>query len=49
MFIPVMETLLDNKSDSFRALSTKMQTNISMFLYSGVLTPFMPLASLYTH
>ena len=49
MFIPVMETLLDNKSDSFRAWSIEKQTNISLFLYSGVVAHFMPLVPLYTH
>ena len=50
---------LHKKSDNFkfltsfsldiRAWSTKMQANIALLLYSGVLTHSPPLVSLYTH
>ena len=56
MFIKVMETLHDNKSENFkflmsfslnvRAWSTETQTNIVLFLYNGVWTHSAPLVSL---
>ena len=59
IFIKVMETLLDNKSDNFkfltsfsldvRAWSTETPTNIASVLYSRVWTHSVPLVSLYTH
>ena len=59
IFIKVMETLLDNKSDNFkflryflmniRAWSTETQSNIALFIYSGVRIHSAPLVSLCTH
>ena len=59
MFMKVMDTLLDNKSDNFkfltsfsldiRAWSKERETSITLFLYSGVWTHSAPLVSLHTH
>ena len=59
MFIKVMETLIDNKSDNFKFLTsfsfdirawlTETETHIALFLYSGVWTYSAPLVSLYNH
>ena len=58
IFIKVMETLLDNKLDNFkfltsfsldiRAWSSEMPTNIALILYIGVWTHSAPLVSFYT-
>ena len=59
ILIPVIETLLDNKSGNIQFLahflldikvwSLERQANVALFLYSGELTHSMALVSLYTH
>ena len=58
ILIPVIETLLDNKSGNIQFLanflldikvwSLERQTDVALFLYSGELTHSMVLVSLYT-